>query len=782
MNYALITLAASLLSSTALAQDPSFHATQRDNIDIGSSSYGDIWGHGNLALLARFGQNQIDIVNVSNPNNISISSTYTSSNPNSTASDQDIKAGTVPLAPGVPLMFVSLESGGSDGVEIVDISNPSNPQRLTRINAENLAGPTTFVHNTTYRDDGWLVVCDSSNPSIGIIDLRNYDPNSPPSGGQIEDFLYELTGLSNFVHDVTITDDYLFISGWDDMIVYDVSNLGNSAPTFLGEVRGISSHAVWPSDDGVYVVTTEERSAGAMRLYELVDNGGNVNLRPRDSWVSPTSGTGQTFSAHNPVLKGNRVYVSNYSAGVAVLQIDRTTHTWEMVASFDTSTQPGTGFAGCWGVYPGLGEDRVLASDIGEGIYVIDMSALEIVWPSARPLIVSPSVPTSISVQINELGNRVTSSVFLLTSIDGAPFVQTAMTNTGGNTYTGDLPAVACDSRLDYYVSALATNLEGYHSPADAPSSFHSAYAADGLTSVFSDNFQSNLGWTVSNTNNPTAPFARGNPVEDGAQPESGDPDTPGANCYMTGLNGGGVAGNLDLDGGTTRLSSPTLDFSGGDGLISYKRWFFCNDADSAERDELVVAVSNNDGASYTTVETIELKAGGWIENTFRVSDHVNPNASIKVRFTVSDDPNDSITEAGVDTFSASTFDCNPGPVAQANDYNGTGVNPFCYGAVNLPVLGTTWETQVGGFPNLTFVLGYTTDFSLVLAAGELLVDPTSTNIVTDIQTATPFVTSHLLPIPNDVSYLGRVGYFQGGTVTSGVIALCNGVQATVGF
>ncbi len=776
MNKALISLAASFLCTSALAQDAPFHASFRDNIDQGGSQYGDIWGHGNLALLARFGQNQIDIVNVANPNNITIAATYTS-NLNGSASDQDVKSGTVPLAPGTPLMFVSLESGGDDGVEIVDISNPNNPQRLTRIDAE--PGPYEFIHNTTYREDGWLVLCDSGNPSLAIIDLRNYNPASPPA--TITSWNYELTGLSFFVHDVTITDTKLFISGWDDMLVYDVSNLGTQAPSFLGEVRGMSSHAVWSTDDGDYVVTTEEREGGAIRLYQVIDNGGSVDLLARDSWVSPTGGSGQTYSSHNPYILGDRIYVSNYSAGALVLQIDRTNHTMERVASFDTSTQPGSGFAGAWGIYPGLGVDRVLISDIQEGITVVDMSALEIVWAATRPQTVVPNMPTTLTVEVNELGNQVTNNVFLMTSIDAAPFVQTAMVSSGGSTWNGDLPSISCDSRVDYYISAEGAG-DTFTSPADAPTSFHTTYAADNLTQIFFDNFQSNMGWSVTNAGNPVAPFARGNPVEDGAQPESGDPDTGGAFCYITGLNGGGQAGDLDLDGGTTRLISPTLDFSSGDGLISYKRWFFCNDGSAAERDEMIVAVSSNGGSSYTTVETIELKAGGWIENSFRVSDYVTPTANVVVRFTASDDPNDSVTEAGVDSFTASLFDCAPGPAAEANFYNGSGTNSVCFISSSLPVLGTQWNTGVGGSANLSFVIGYNAPGSFNLLAGELLIDPTSVNIITDVKMATGAFTTHSFPIPNNVAFLGRTGYFQGGTVTGGVLNLCNAFEAILGY
>ena len=43
--------------------------------------------------------------------------------------------------------------------------------------------------------------------------------------------------------------------------------------------------------------------------------------------------------------------------------------------------------------------------------------------------------------------------------------------------------------------------------------------------------------------------------------------------------------------------------------------------------------------------------SGGWEQMRFRVADYVVPTAQVRVRFSVSDAPNDSITEAGIDAF-----------------------------------------------------------------------------------------------------------------------------------
>ena len=757
------------LAGTLGAQDAPFHASLRDRYDQSGSSYADVWGDGNFAYLARFGQSQVDIVNVSNPDNIFRDNVWSVASPNNGASAQDVKTGD-------GLLFIALESGGNDGVQIVDIRNPTNPQFLTNVDAE--PGPYEFIHNCFY-DNGWLYLCDSSNPSVAIIDLRSYNPNNPPAN--ITSWTYELTNLSFFVHDITVANGRLYISGWDDMLIYDVSNLGNQAPSFLTSVEGISSHAVWPTENGDFVVTTEERTGGAIRLYEIVNDGG-VQLLPRDSWVSPASGSGSTLSAHNPVIKGNRCYVSNYAGGALVLQIDPIRKTWERVASYDTSTAAPNGFNGAWGIYPLLGDDRVLVSDISNGLYTVDFSALELSSPAALPELLSTTATNSVTIDVTELGNATIQSVRLITSVNGGGNVATPMSNVGGTSYSANFPSVSCGDRVSYHFSATAVGGENFTWPAASGERFD-AWAGEGLTQIFFDDFQGNLGWSVQNTSVSTGAWERGNPGGTGAQPESGDPDTAGVNCYMTELSGSSTSGS-DLDGGPTRLQSPVLDFSAGDGLISYKRWAFNDDADLS--DGLIVEVSNNGGSSWTQVENVTLKAGGWIRNVFRVSDYVTPTGNVRVRFSISDAPNDSITEGGVDSFTASLIDCSQGPAASATSRNGSGSNSVCYFNITLPKLGTNWDTQIttsGHAGNTsTSIIGYAQGSSgTFINAGEILLDLGSSKFFVDTVISSGPSDLHSNFIPNDPSLSGLTMATQA-LILGGGPELCNAIDLTVGI
>ena len=69
----------------------------------------------------------------------------------------------------------------------------------------------------------------------------------------------------------------------------------------------------------------------------------------------------------------------------------------------------------------------------------------------------------------------------------------------------------------------------------------------------------------------------------------------------MTGL----LDGDTDVDGGTTTLYSPTFDLSAGDGYISYARWYSNVFGSSPNEDQMDIYISNNDGSTWTLVETV---------------------------------------------------------------------------------------------------------------------------------------------------------------------------------
>ena len=326
--------------------------SERAHWDQDPGQYADVWADGNVAFLGQFFDNKVHFFDISNPDNPTRFLEWVVGAPNQSASAQDVKSGD-------GLLFIALDSDSNDGVEIVDIRDPFNPQHLTWVDTPGYPD----VHNVFY-DGGMLYLADSRDPEVAIVDLTGYDPDNPPA--RIETNLWRFTVGSSFVHDITVRNGRLYVCAWNSGLhVYDVSNVANQQPVFLGSATGSSTHSVWPSGDARWAVVGEERSGGPVKLYEITGGGTSVVLR--DTMALP----GRAFSVHNPVVIGLRVYVSWYGAGLVILDIDPNAKTLNEVGSYDTFPGVG-GFDGAWGVYPFLGEDRILVGDLQTGFYIVN--------------------------------------------------------------------------------------------------------------------------------------------------------------------------------------------------------------------------------------------------------------------------------------------------------------------------------------------------------------------------------------------------------------------------
>jgi hypothetical protein len=88
---------------------------------------------------------------------------------------------------------------------------------------------------------------------------------------------------------------------------------------------------------------------------------------------------------------------------------------------------------------------------------------------------------------------------------------------------------------------------------------------------------------------------------------------------------------------------------------VSVSRWML---SIQGTTDNLITEVSNNNGSTWTQVESLGPASGGWSKLTFRVADLVAPTSQVRVRFTIGDPGSNSVTEAGIDAFSIWTPTC----------------------------------------------------------------------------------------------------------------------------
>jgi len=279
---------------------------------------------------------------------------------------------------------------------------------------------------------------------------------------------------------------------------------------------------------------------------------------------------------------------------------------------------------------------------------------LQFTYPDGRPTIVEPDTINAFRVRIEGVngGTFKEGSGRLLARVGtSGDFEEFPLTPLGNDLFEATLPAAPCDEVVQFYVEAETTENELQTSPFGAPLDRFEARSVF-VEEFFVDDFEADKGWAVEDIDLTDGGWQRGVPAGDGTRGDpTGDFDGSGQ-CYLTGNR----EGNSDVDGGPTRLTSPTIDLSGADdATISYARWFYNDDSD---QDSLDVEISNDNGANWTLVERVQRLAGGWVHRDFLVSDFVTPTSEIVVRFSATDNPNDSITEAAIDAFDVSRTFC----------------------------------------------------------------------------------------------------------------------------
>jgi len=296
-------------------------------------------------------------------------------------------------------------------------------------------------------------------------------------------------------------------------------------------------------------------------------------------------------------------------------------------------------------------------------------------YPAGKPQLVSPQGGTAIAVAISasprESVLRGSSNLWVRTA-SSELFTPVPLVAVTGDTYLASLPPAPCGSVVEWFVTAASTSGVNVADPVVAPEATFTAIAGVGEDITFGDAFEGDLGWTVSNALTLTAgAWERAIPTGGGIRRDPPTDADGSGHCFLTedGL------GDTDLDGGWTQLTSPVLSPpSGSDPHVRYERWF---NTSASVADTLTVEISNDAGATWVICDSVTAgsaqAAGGWFSALVRVADFVAPSPSMRVRFTVSDLGQPSVTEAGVDGFallnSATGVVC-----SNSADVNGDGV------------------------------------------------------------------------------------------------------------
>jgi hypothetical protein len=296
-------------------------------------------------------------------------------------------------------------------------------------------------------------------------------------------------------------------------------------------------------------------------------------------------------------------------------------------------------------------------------------------YPNGQPALFNPNGGTTVDITISSASaDPVSGSAMLHWSANGTAGDE-LLTPLGNDTYQAVFPSFECEATVNWYISVQSTDGNTIVSPGNAPKSTWSGIALSGYEVNYEDDFELDLGWSVSGDAT-DGQWDRGMPVGGG---DRCDPATDGdgsGSCYLT----DNTDDNSDVDGGTTILTSPSMDASSSP-TLNYSRWYSngsdCGGGDPMN-DSMEVEFSIDDGATWMNLETVgpggSEVSGGWFNKEFDLATVTGfvPSDQFQIRFLVSDLNTGSVIEAGVDGLLLSGGYCDT--AGCSSDLSGDGV------------------------------------------------------------------------------------------------------------
>jgi serine protease AprX len=328
--------------------------------------------------------------------------------------------------------------------------------------------------------------------------------------------------------------------------------------------------------------------------------------------------------------------------------------------------------AGAWTVEVSgdqIVQDAYLATPAMDAEYALVVAglrprpaALQIGLPTGPPPSVPADRPSSMEVAITPGTEEIDPlSPALVYRASDQSFQTTPLIKFGqSDRFFAVLPPTVCAANLEFYVTATGRGGTVVCDPAAGLGTPY-APAVGRMAPMFSDDFSTDSGWTVSANGATQGVWVRAQAVPDPAR-NSPPQDADGSGlCLLTGRNSGET-----VLGGPTLAVSPPVDISGqADPQISYARWISSNASD-----QLVVHISGNDGATWSLVESVTGR-GGWVTQTFHVTDVLMGSPGlVRLRFAVAGSGPGAATIAAVDSVRLLAMSCDPPCVG---DFDGSG-------------------------------------------------------------------------------------------------------------
>jgi choice-of-anchor B domain-containing protein len=625
--------------------------------------------------------------------------------------------------------YVTTEASGS-GMQIIDLANPHAPVLAGTYTATLTTAHTLFIN----RDTGYLYVNGTGGVESGmqIFDLKLDPVNLVRVGNFTTRYVHD----SYEAFDPRSGTYRAYLSEINDGLheIFDDTNKASFVPVNSWPTPGNFTHNSSVNADHTVVMTTDENNPGGSgAIYDITDPTHQVLLSTYRGGGPETVIHNVHFDDFDPQL----VWASHYTIGGRLLDVHQPSFPLE-IGHYDTFPPTTGGEDGCWEVWPydsdgwaylfdrqtglsvvlpaptggrlfGVVRDATTAAPIA-GARVLEVTSANVGSTNSRGVYgvrTAGSGPATVRVTAYGyasatashdvgIGQRADLDVALnrlpTGTLDGvvrssaanAPIAGATVTNVAtSETRTTDGAGYFSFGAQPVGSLRLDTAKFGFSSTRRlvqlSTAGLSLTIALD--PSAFADDVEANRGWSLSaatDTANASGRWVRVDPNGTGGgttQPEDDHTPAPGVTAFVTG-NGppGGSAEANDLDTGTTTLTSPAVNVTGfGAATVDYWRWF-SNSHGFLSGGGLVVQLSGDNGANWTTLESVTSEASAYTNHVFDIGSRVSLTSQARLRFVASGSANANFTliEAAVDDVQFSKS-CEAAFNAAATDTDGDG-------------------------------------------------------------------------------------------------------------
>lgn len=381
-----------LFSPESFAQKVRLRAqiTPQCSVVSGNASwkFSDIYADGNIAVQGSYNCRGAFIYDITNPDAPVLASWYNPGN------NQEFLEAIVIGNRGY------FGSGNGGGVHIVDLTNPYSPVLLGVVDSTHGSGHDSIHEMMVFSQDGATYLLENYNAATSTRKILKFINVSNPAAPV---FKWDLNPTDvTWVHAIHIRGTKLVTSGWGGKIeIYDIANLATQAPVFVSAISGNNNnHSTWTSEDGNYLYSCRELLDGDLRVYDIRDPATPLlvkSIKAADLGLN-------AITPHNPVVVGNLLYVSWYQAGLQVFDITNPANPvrigqydtfqpafaptdqqltelsdspWDMICGGENlqNSLP-SNYDGNWAVFPFLGQNKILAGDLKNGLLILDASKI----------------------------------------------------------------------------------------------------------------------------------------------------------------------------------------------------------------------------------------------------------------------------------------------------------------------------------------------------------------------------------------------------------------------